>query len=558
LGANKTQASYNLIATMNLKNVFIFFFKFKRVAACMFVLLLFFKPARESWAKAKPIYGAKQTDQKKNSNSKATDKFLKQSNNPPTAVNDTIYAIEDVAAIANVLSNDFDSDTTDILSLNLNPILLLTNGTVQMQSNGSVIYMPNANFNGADIFRYEVCDNGTPILCDTGLVVLFVAAVNDAPVAVADSIQMAQGVAYSGNLISNDTDIDSPTLLANTSTLNGPNNGTMFLANSGVFTYTPNPGFSGTDSFQYIICDNGNPNQCDTGFVFVNVGANNAPFANNDIFSLLEDQLLTSTALLANDFDPDGAVLLLSSNPIAGPYRGTLQLNITGSFEYRPQLNYFGVDSFAYKVCDGGIPNLCDTGWVFLNIDAVNDPPIAQDDSYSVNLNTEFTSTVLTNDSDIEGNRLVLNSQAIQLPAFGSLLLVSNGTFIYTPKTNFSGNDFFTYQVCDNGIPTKCDTALVLLSVLDSAKSLRIPNAFSPNGDNINDFFEISGVEYYPQNEFIVYDRMGLRVYQEKGYLNTWNGNDKNGKMLSKGSYFFVFKKGNNEDEQAGYIVLDR
>ena len=71
---------------------------------------------------------------------------------------------------------------------------------------------------------------------------------------------------------------------------------------------------------------------------------------------------------------------MVSQAPIYPPINGVLAINTNGTFTYFPNANYFGTDSFSYQVCDGGVPNFCDTAVVMLTISPVNDAPLALDD----------------------------------------------------------------------------------------------------------------------------------------------------------------------------------
>ena len=118
---------------------------------------------------------------------------------------------------------------------------------------GSFTYTPSANFNGADSFIFQVSD-GSKVA--TGTVSLTVTPVPDAPVAVADSYTLSQDTITPLPVMSNDYDVDSTTL-----TLTGytsPSHGIIIPTGVG-FTYTPNTGYVGTDSFTYQIADDTTP-----------------------------------------------------------------------------------------------------------------------------------------------------------------------------------------------------------------------------------------------------------------------------------------------------------
>jgi len=83
-----------------------------------------------------------------------------------------------------------------------------------------------------------------------------------------------------------------------------------------------------------------------------------------------------------------------------------------------------------------------------------------------------------------------------------------------------------------------------------------IYTGFSPNGDNINDFFTIRNVEQLTNNELIIYNRWGNLVFTMNNYNNGWNGSFNNS-PLPDGTYFYVFRPGDGT-EVAGYLVISR
>ncbi len=158
---------------------------------------------------------------------------------------------------------------------------------------------------------------------------------------------------------------------------------------------------------------------------------------------------------------------------------------------------------------------------------------------------------------------LFIDGQAKTYPHNGTVKInPSDHTIQYTPNENFSGTDMFEYQVCD--LTQLCDNARVY--VLVTALNFFIPDAFTPNGDNINDFFQILGIEYYPNNKLIVINRWGKKVYEARAYgIETnpifWDGKsnvgDKHGD-LPTGTYFYVLDLGNGDKPIAGSVYIDR
>ena len=379
---------------------------------------------------------------------------------PPVAVDDTYSTGEDIpltVAAPGVLGNDTDVNGD---SLTAGSASAPANGTVTLNANGSFTYTPNANFAGTDSFTYTVSDgNGGT---DTGSVAITITAVNDAPVAGDDAHSTNEDtpltVAAPG-VLGNDTDADGNGLSA--APAGAPSNGTVTLNADGSFTYTPNAGFAGTDTFTYTVSDG--QGGSDTGTVTITIAAvNDAPAAVDDTYSTAEDTAVTVAApgVLANDTDANGDALTAGS---AGtPANGTVALNADGSFTYTPNAGFGGADSFTYTVSDGNGGS--DTATATITVAAVNDAPVAVDDTATTSENAAVTVAapgVLGNDSDVDGDALSAGSASD--PAGGSVALNADGSFTYTPDAGFSGTDTFTYTASDGRAGT--DTATVTMTV---------------------------------------------------------------------------------------------
>jgi subtilisin-like proprotein convertase family protein len=182
-------------------------------------------------------------------------------NTPPDAVDDTATTDEDTAVIISVLANDSDGDGDPI---DISSVADPANGAAVDNGDGTITYTPDQDFNGIDTFTYTIDDGkgGT----DTATVTVTVASVPDAPVAVNDTANTEEDTAVEVMVLNNDYDGDNDTLTVDSVTQ--PTNGSV--ANNGTsVTYTPNAGFTGTDTFDYIVSD-GNGGT-DTGTVEVTV-----------------------------------------------------------------------------------------------------------------------------------------------------------------------------------------------------------------------------------------------------------------------------------------------
>ena len=170
----------------------------------------------------------------------------------------------------------------------------------------------------------------------------------------------------------------------------------------------------------------------DTGIgTIANDDANNAPVAVDDTYTTNEDmQLLVSApGVVGNDTDAD--LDALTAQLVTGPAHGTLIFGSDGSFVYTPDLNFFGSDTFTYRVSDGVRR---DDGLVTITVNAVNDAPDAQDDTYTTDEDVALTIAmpgVLLNDTDVDST---LTAVLATGPANGTLLLNADGSFTYTPN----------------------------------------------------------------------------------------------------------------------------
>lgn len=227
-------------------------------------------------------------------------------------------------------------------------------GSATMNGN-RVAYTPQANANGTDTFGYRVCDSAGR--CSTSTVAVQVAPVNDPPTIKPDGTTTDQGVAVNIAVLGNDTDIDGDQLTVKSVT--APAHGSASTNGSRV-TYTPAPGYSGTDSFSYRACDPSN--SCGTASVSVTVVATNAPPQAVDDSASTRRNHWKRIPVLANDSDPDGNLDRSSLTVISGPqHERDLRIR-NGEIYYRPDPHFIGTDTFTYQVCD--TEGACDTALV--------------------------------------------------------------------------------------------------------------------------------------------------------------------------------------------------
>jgi N-acetylneuraminic acid mutarotase len=178
------------------------------------------------------------------------------------------------------------------------------------------------------------------------------------------------------------------------------------------------------------------------------VPPNSRPVANDDTFSTPEDTPVDVAApgVLGNDSDPDGDQL--TASPVHSPYHGIVVQQPDGSFSYSPTGDYSGPDTFSYVANDGFQSSTVTL--VNIQVTPVNDQPVAVADRYDTPMNTTVdvpAPGVLGNDSDTDGDSLT--ATMVGSPLHGTVNLETDGSFVYTPTTGFTGTDTFTYRAED-------------------------------------------------------------------------------------------------------------
>ena len=380
-------------------------------------------------------------------------------NAPPVAVNDAYTTAEDttlmVPVATGLLPNDTDPNR-DPLQVVTTTVTAAAHGAVTANANGTFTYVPNANYHGTDTFTYQVTDGRST--SNFATVTITITPVNDLPVAVNDTYTTNEDTTLNGSLAGNDT--ASPDGGNVWTLVTGTTNGTVTVNTTGTFTYVPNANFNGTDTFTYTLCDI--DNDCSTATATITITAvNDAPTAVNDAYVTAEDTPITvpASGILANDTDPERDVLTVSLPLVTLPSHGALTQNADGSLTYTPALNYTGTDSYTYRAKDsGGLTSNIAT--VTITITPVNDPPVAVNDAATTPMNTAVTLTVLTNDSDPDGDVLAVTS--FTTPTSGTVTQSGN-QFVYTPATGFFGTATFTYTITDGHAGTSTATVTITI-----------------------------------------------------------------------------------------------
>jgi len=366
----------------------------------------------------------------------------------PEATNDSDTTPEDTAVIVDVLANDTDADgdTLTVTGVTTGP----SHGTCVVNADGTITYTPNKDYTGTDTFTYAISDgNGGT---DTATVTITVTGVSDLPVVPNYSNIIAEDTQVTGKVIG--TDAESSALGYEVGTL--PISGTVVVDEDGNWRYTPNEGFNGTDTFTVIVSDEQGGTAISTITITV-IGAGDLPVATDDSRTVPEDTAV-KIPVLANDTDADGDTLTVTGVTVS-PLHGTCVVNGDGTITYTPNANYFGTDTFIYAISDGN--GGTDTATVTITITAVNDAPVASDDSDTTKVGTPVSGKIVA--TDVEGDSIAVELRTT--PANGIIVVNKDGTWTYTPNAGFVGTETVTVSVYQDGIDTADSVNAVTVTI---------------------------------------------------------------------------------------------
>jgi hypothetical protein len=353
-------------------------------------------------------------------------------NDAPTLMDQTATLDEDGSITIDPLASatDIDGDTL-VATVVAGP----THGTLTVTADGSVNYRPDAEYFGSDSYTYRINDGQAD--SNIATVNLTVNPVNDAPVARDGAVTLDEDASVILDLRSFGLDIDSPDI--EVQIVNGPAHGSLTMNSDGTYAYEPVANYNGSDTVQFQLSDGELSSNIATLHLTI-VTVNDAPTLGDQTFTLTEDgSAMIDPLESAIDIDGD----MLTSTIVAGPTHGTLMVNADGSFTYRPDANYFGSDSYTYRVSDGQADSNIAT--VNLTITPVNDAPTAADSQV---IGTEDTALVLRRSdfavSDVDNDALTITLTA--LPVDGILENKTNGLWV-----NAAIGDRFTQAELDGG-----------------------------------------------------------------------------------------------------------
>ena len=352
--------------------------------------------------------------------------FVTVTNVPPLA-NPDFYSV------AENTTNTFSPLTNDVVLTPGGTLTLLgvsaTNGVATI-SGTNVIFTPTLNFVGIATIGYTIKDN----VGGTNSSLITVNVTNLPPTAFGQAVATTENTAKAIALTGSD-----PTSLPLTFIIvSGPANGTLssLNPNTGAVTYTPNPNYTGADTFTFRVNNGYNNSPVAT----VNVAVTNIPpQANPDAYAVSENTTNTLSPLGNDVFRTPGGSLSLVS---VSPTNGTATISGT-NVSFVPTVNFVGVATIGYTITD----NVGGTNSSLITVTVTNRPPVANPDSYSVSENSTNTLSPLVNDLlRTPGGHLTL----IGVSPTNGTASISGTNVIFISTLNFVGTATIGYTITDN------------------------------------------------------------------------------------------------------------
>ncbi len=387
------------------------------------------------------------------------------------SITEDAVSTDTIVATLEVADTDTPEDQLTVsLENNSNGYFVLVGDEVKLTQAG-VDAVNNDELNLKDLtISASVSDGVNPTASDSDS--LIVNRVNDAPTvenAIADQVLSEDFASYTIDL--NDAFKDSDSAL--NFSVSGNSNVLVSIEN-GIATISPTADWNGSETLTFTATDPSGENISQT------VNFTVAPVADivADKATVVED---TSTVIkvLGNDtFEGDGKVVSLDTNN--GPANGTVSVNPDGSVTYTPNDNYHGTDSFTYIVTSGGVS---ESTTVNVDVTPVNDAPVAKDDIATTQEDTVVTIDVLPNDSDVDGDKLSIESASV--PKEQGTVEVVDGKLVFTPAENFNGDAEITYTVTDGQLTDEAKVT-VTVNPVDDAPTIKVDAVESITEDAVN------------------------------------------------------------------------
>lgn len=527
------------------------------------------------------------------------------------AINDTLYITEDTSVENSVATNDTIDQGG---AVEINTIALPVSGTLVFNADGSFSYTPEQNFNGEVFFTYSVCDQIGQ--CDDAVVVIYIAAVNDAPNVVFESYEMDEDDTLSGNLSLNDFDPEGAVLYYEL--LDAPQYGDVIISSNGEFTYTPQYNFFGNVIINYWCCDATIGGLCEPGQITITVlPINDAPYVYNGSSTICQGDQFVGDIMFAS-LDIDGDPMSVTS---ATCDNGTVAFNANGEITFTPDADYIGYAIIEFTVCDNYVTPACASFVKYVDVRAnhmgiatlalvqptcpgrnngslgfsisggIGYYNIVWNTGYEQNsaggygylnnlLAGNYSATIVNTGGCAADTTFyfelpnLLNEGPILNSSISNINCLDGTAEVSLSGSGAGGPPYtFIWLTYESGIVQTLERGTYPIIIVDaqgckdtvnlevvvplcSFDEIVIPEGFSPDGDGINDYFEIPGIEQYPDNSLIVFNAWGTQVFDSVGYKSTWDGNDRpSGKLVPEGTYYYVLKVKDQQDVRGQVII---
>ncbi|EHH1250156.1 tandem-95 repeat protein, partial [Vibrio parahaemolyticus] len=370
------------------------------------------------------------------------------------SITEDAVSTDTVVATLEVADTDTPEDQLTVsLENNSNGYFVLVGNEVKLTQAG-VDAVNNDELNLKDLtISASVSDGVNPTASDSDS--LIVNCVNDAPTvenAIADQVLSEDFDAFTIDLNEVFKDSDSSLEFS----VSGNNSIQISIVN-GVATITPTADWNGKEAITFTAKDPSGESVSQT------VDFTVAPVADivADKATVVEDTP-TIIKVLGNDtFEGDGKVVSLDANN--GPVNGSVSVNPDGSVTYTPNDNYHGIDSFTYIVTSGGVS---ESTTVNVDVTPENDAPVAKDDTAITDEDTPVTIDVLPNDTDIDGDKLSIQSASV--PETQGKVEIVDGKLVFTPAENFHGDAEITYTITDGALTDQATVNVTVNAVNDT------------------------------------------------------------------------------------------
>ncbi|MBE5191818.1 tandem-95 repeat protein, partial [Vibrio parahaemolyticus] len=387
------------------------------------------------------------------------------------SITEDAVSIDTVVAALTVRDTDTPEDQLTVsLENNSNGYFVLVGNEVKLTQAG-VDAVNNDELNLKDLtISASVSDGVNPTANDSDS--LIVNRVNDAPTvenAIADQVLSEDFASYTIDLNNAFKDSDSALEFS----VSGNSNVLVSIEN-GIATISPTADWNGSETLTFTATDPSGESVSQT------VNFTVAPVADivADKTTVVEDTP-TIIKVLGNDtFEGDDKVVSLDTNN--GPANGTVSVNPDGSITYTPNDNYHGTDSFTYIVTSGGVS---ESTTVSVDVTPVNDAPVAKDDIATTQEDTAVTIDVLSNDTDVDGDKLSIQSATV--PEAQGKVEIVDGKLVFTPAENFNGHAEITYTVTDGQLTDEAKVTVTVNPVND-APTIKVDAVESITEDAVN------------------------------------------------------------------------